>query len=155
MPKDIDKMKIEEINLKKLKHDINSVYFKLELASRILDKNSELTEKDIKEIAEIIQKNSLILKLISQFCIYEKYSKSIDINDKQTFINIFEEMVLLLNKSKHKEIIVEKKENSIIFAGDFRINSEIEKLLILLAIKISKSMYINLKIKENVITLQW
>ncbi len=157
-----------EIDSRKFRHDINSLFFKLETSISLL--KTELTEEEKKSVLNIIENVQEKLKFLTKVFLIEKELKNykpdlqnldlspfLDVNifiqgDKALIKNMFEILKFL---NKNNEFDVKHGNDKIILNGDFKGEDEIEKYIFLILKEISKKTGLELKINSKKVEINW
>jgi len=159
-----------KIDKRKLRHDINSLFFKLETSISLL--KNEISPEEKKIVIDILEKVEKKLKTFMTLSLFEKeletfsptnedinlgnflnFEENIPINSDKKLIEKLFEILFVLNKN---EQIEEKFEsNRLTIKGNFKIEDEIDKYFVQMLKKISQIGNLNLKINKKKVEINW
>jgi len=157
-----------EIDYRKLRHDLNSLFFKLETSTFLLEEETNQQEKE--KILNILKKVEKKLKIFLNAILIENENfkakiqkiniselintdENVVIHTDKGILEIAFDILFLLNKKENfnPEIL----NNKIVINGNFELEDEIEKYLILSLNKFSKKGNLKIDINREKAVVSW
>ena len=130
--------------LKNIKHELNSLIFKIESAGKLLEKPESLNNNEIQIISKIITSNAKILHLFIE-CIFILETKK---TEKLPLLT--QDIIKTINKDKELKLI--NQNNFALFLGKFETSSPIEDFFL----DFLKNIYRdNINISSKEIKIKW
>lgn len=157
-----------EIDYRKLRHDLNSLFFKLETSTFLLEEETNQQEKE--KILNILKKVEKKVKIFLNAILIENENfkakiqkinisellntdENVVIYTDKGILEIAFDILFLLNKKENfnPEIL----NNKIVINGNFELEDEIEKYLILSLNKFSKKGNLKIDINREKAVISW
>ncbi len=158
------------IDNRKLRHDINSLFFKLETSISLLKNETTSEEKEI--VIQILEKVEKKLKTFMTLNIFEKELQNFKPNIQKINLNNFSNLnddILLETDNKLMEKVLETiftlnknektneklNDNCLILEGNFEIEDEIDKYFVEMLKKLAEISNLKLKINKKQVEISW
>ena len=157
-----------EIDYRKLRHDLNSLFFKLETSTFLLEEETNQQEKE--KILNILKKVEKKVKIFLNAILIENENfkakiqkinisellntdENVVIHTDKGILEIAFDILFLLNKKENfnPEIL----NNKIVINGNFELEDEIEKYLILSLNEFSKKGNLKIDINREKAVISW
>ncbi len=157
-----------EIDYRKLRHDLNSLFFKLETSTFLLEDETNQQEKE--KILNILKKVEKKVKIFLNAILIENENfkakihkinisellntdENVVIHTDKGILEIAFDILFLLNKKENfnPEIL----NNKIVINGNFELEDEIEKYLILSLNEFSKKGNLKIDINREKAVISW
>ncbi len=153
---------------KSIKHDLNSLFFKVNTALELLHDNINNEEKEM--VINVIKNSTDKLYFLCKISMlnFENYQPSFNLvdlkevfslekslhikTDKYLFSTIIEGIKELF---KEKEYVVNIDKNKIYFKGDLNIENSIEKYIVNFIENVSKKIHLVVEIKKDGVLMEW